>query len=157
MRRTLVVVVAVCLVGGAVSAPAGAKKKPKRPPATYTESGSIALGHPGDLANEINVTRQAFLQSCEVPPSQGTDGYVVSLPEEMTAVASDVTAVGTDAAGIHDLDVFFFDEDCAPMGSLNTDAVNEAGPMPAGTKYVLVTAFLGIRITFDFKATETRV
>ncbi|MDQ3914003.1 MAG: hypothetical protein M3323_01545 [Actinomycetota bacterium] len=157
MRRILVIVLAVCLLGGAVSAPAGAKKKPKRkPPVTFTESGSVALGHPGDLVNEVNATRHAFVETCAVPPSQGTDGYVIALPREITAVASDVSIVGADASGFHDLDIFFFDEGCSPIGSLNTDAVDEMGPMPVGTTYVLVTAFLGVEITFDFKATETR-
>ena len=160
MRRSLTVALAACLIGGALMAPADAKKKPKpkpKPPVTFEESASLAVGYPGDFAGEVNVTRQAFLATCAVPPSQGTDGYVITLPEEITAVPTDVSIVGADATGAHDLDVFFFDEACTPVGSINTDAVDELGPMPAGTKYVLVTAFIGLEITFDFKATETQV
>lgn len=157
MRRCVVIALAACLAAGAVSAPAVAKKKPKRkPPVTFTESGSVALGHPGDLVGGYNATRQAFVETCAVPPTQGTDGYVITLPEEITAVDTLVSIVGADAAGLHDLDIFFFDEACAPLGALSTDAVDETGPMPAGAKYVLVTAFLGVEITFEFKATEAR-
>jgi hypothetical protein len=156
VRRSLVVALSLSLLGGALMAPAEAKKKPKpRPPVTFEASGTIALGNPGDFFAEVNVTRQAFLQSCAVPPSQGTDGYVITLPDEISAVAADVSITGTDAAGVHDLDIFFFDDACSPVGSVNTDAVDEFGPMPAGARYVLVTAFFGVELTFDFKATET--
>ncbi len=156
MRRCFLVALVTCLLGGALLGPAEAKKKPKPKPVTFEESGSIAIGYPGDFLNEVNVTRQAFLQACAVPASQGTDGYVITLPDEMVAVAADVSISGGDATGLHDLDIFFFDEACAPTGSINTDAVDEMGPMPAGTRYALVTAFAGVEITFDFKATETR-
>ncbi len=156
MRRSLVLALIACLLGGALAAPAVAKKRKPKPPVTFEESGSVALGHPGDLAAEANVTRNAFLETCSVPPTQGTDGYVITLPDEITAIATDVTTAGTDLTGEHDLDLFFFDEGCGFVGSLNTPEVNEFGPMPAGTRYVLVTAFLGAEITFDFKATETR-
>jgi hypothetical protein len=158
LRRSLLLGLIACLLGGALAAPAGAKrKKPKpKPPVTFEESGSIALGHPGDLVAEANVTRNAFLETCAVPPTQGTDGYVITLPDEITAIATDVTITGGDATGAHDLDLFFFDEACGSLGSINTDAVDELGPMPAGTRYVLVTAFLGVEITFDFEAIETR-
>lgn len=156
MRRTVLVALVVCLVGSALLVPAEAKKKPKRPPATFSESGSLAIGHPGDLVDEVNVTRQAFVQTCAVPPSQGTDGYVIALPDEISAVNADVSIVGADATGFHDLDIFFFDEGCAPRGSISTDAVDEMGPMPAGTRYVLVTAFVGVEIMFEFKATERK-
>lgn len=157
MRRSTVMTLAVALALGAFSSPAVAAKKPKKkPPLTYSESGSIAVGYPGDFTAEANVTRAAFLQSCAVPPSQGTDGYVIALPEEMGAVTSDVSIRGGDATGAYDLDLFFFDDSCSPTGSINTDQVDELGTMPAGTRYVLVTAFLGVEITFDFEATEAR-
>ena len=157
MRRTLTLVLAAGLLAGAMIAPADAKKKRKPPPpATFAETGSIAVGYPGDFFGEANVTRQTFLQSCAVPASQGTDGYVITLPEEITAVPTEVSIYGGDATGVHDLDIFFFDDTCTSTGSLNTTAIDEFGPMPSGTKYVLVTAFFGVELTFDFKATETR-
>ncbi|HEX2295882.1 MAG TPA: hypothetical protein VHN37_11290 [Actinomycetota bacterium] len=154
MRRLLVGALAACLLVGGAVAPAGAakKKKPKKPPVTFEESGALAIGHPADVEAETNVTRTAFLQSCAIPETQGTDGYVIALPPEITAVNSNVTIAGGDATGFHDLDLYFFDEACASTGALSTDSVDEFGLMPAGTSYVLVTAYLGVEITFDFKA-----
>lgn len=153
MRRPLVAGLAACLLLGAAVAPATAKKKPKKkPPVTFEESGTVALGHPGDL-NEVNATRTAFLESCAVPPTQGTDGYVIALPPEITATNTNITLAGGDLTGLHDLDAYFFDESCAPMGALSSELSDEFGLMPAGTSYVLVTAFMGAEITFSFKAT----
>ena len=155
MRRSLVLVLVACLLGGASVAPAGAKKKAKPKPATFTESGSLAVGHPGDFFGDVNLTRQSFLRTCAIPASQGTDGYVIALPEAITAVPTEVQVYGADALGVHDLDVFFFDDSCTATGAINTTEVNEFGPMPAGTTYVLVTAFVGTEVTFEFKATQT--
>ena len=154
MRRPLVAGLAACLLLGAAMAPATAakKKKPKKPPVTFEESGSLAIGHPGDVEAEASITRTAFLQSCAVPPSQGTDGYVIALPPEITAANSNVSLSGGDATGVHDLDMYFFDESCSSTGAISTTEVDEFGLMPAGTSYVLVSAYLGVEITFDFKA-----
>lgn len=154
MRRPLVAGLAACLlVGGAVAPATAAKKKPKKkPPVTFQEEGSVAIGHPGDVAGEANVTRTAFLESCSIPPSQGTDGYVIALPEEITAGPANVSITGGDLSGLHDLDIHFFDDSCTPTGALNTELADEFGLMPAGTAFVLVTAFGGAEITFAFEA-----
>lgn len=152
MRRSLVAGLAACLVLGAAVAPAGAKRKPRKPPVTFEESGSLALGHPGDIVEGTNLTRTAFLQSCAIPPSQGTDGYVIALPPAVTAVTTNVTISGGDLTGLYDLDIHFFDESCASMGSLSSELSDEFGLMPAGTSYVLVTAFSGAEIAFTFEA-----
>jgi hypothetical protein len=153
MRRPLIGVLTACLLVGAAVGPAEAKKKPRKPaPVSFEESGSVALGHPGDLVGEANATRTAFLNSCAVPPSQGTDGYVIALPPEVTATNTNVTIAGGDLTGLHDLDMFFYDESCSPVGALSSELSDEFGLMPAGTSYVLVTAFAGVEITFDFKA-----
>lgn len=154
MRRPLVAGLAACLLLGAAVAPATAKKKPRKAPVTFEATGSLAVGHPGDIVEGTNVTRQAFLQTCAIPPSQGTDGYVIELPAEITAVPTNVTLAGSDpAGGLYDVDASFFDETCASTGALATENPDEFGLMPAGTKYVLVTAFMGAQIGFTFKAT----
>lgn len=153
MRRPLVAGLAACLLLGAAVAPATAKKKkPRKPPVTFEATGTLALGHPGDVANGTNVTRTAFLQTCAIPPSQGTDGYVIELPAEITAAATNVTISGTSAGDLHDLDIHFFGDGCSSLGGLSTDQTAEFGLMPVGTKYVLVTAFMGVQTDFVFKA-----
>ncbi|HYO60864.1 MAG TPA: hypothetical protein VEU29_03090 [Actinomycetota bacterium] len=153
MRRPLIGALTACLIVGAAVAPAEAKKKkPRKPPVSFEEAGTVALGHPGDVAGEANVTRTAFLESCAIPPSQGTDGYVIALPPAVTATNTNVTIAGGDVTGLYDLDIHFYDESCKPMGALSSELSDEFGLMPAGTSYVLVTAFTGVEITFSFKA-----
>lgn len=155
MRRPLVAALAACLLLGGAAAPATAKKKkPRKPPVTFEATGTLALGHPGDVANGNNVTRALFSQTCSIPPTQGTDGYVIELPAEVTAVVTNVTISGSSTGDVHDLDVSFFDESCGSLGALATADPDEFGLMPAGTKYVLVTAFMGAQMDFVFKAEE---
>lgn len=151
MRRPLVAGLAACLLLGGAVAPAAAKKKPRKP-VRFEESGSIALGHPGDDTAGVNATRTAFLESCTIPPNQGADGYVVELPPQVTAVSSNVTLTGADLTGFHDVDMHFFDEACASNGALSSDLPDEFGLMPQGTRYVLVTAWSGVEVTFTFEA-----
>lgn len=150
MRRTLVAGLAACLAAGALVAPAIAKKKPR--PVRFEESGAIAAGYPGDFAAGVNVTRNTFLESCAIPPTQGTDGYVIELPAKVSAQAANVTLTGADLTGLYDVDMHFFDESCAPNGALSSELSDEFGLMPEGTRYVLVTAFSGVEITFTFAA-----
>lgn len=154
MRRAVVVAVTLGLLAGAAVAPAEAKKKKKKP-VTFSAEGSLILGNPGDL-NDAGITRQEFLAQCAVPATQGVDGFVIELDEKISAVTSDVGVSGTDAAGLHDLDMYFYDESCSPTGSFSTEASDEYGVMFPGTKYVLVTAFTGLEVTFKFEAVESK-
>jgi hypothetical protein len=57
--------------------------------------------------------------------------------------------------GLNLFDMFFFDETCALTGDiLGSDTFDPI--MVAGTKYVLVTNWLGDPSTFTFNATEVR-
>ena len=155
LRRAVVVAVTLGLLAGAAVAPAEAKKKKKKAPVTFTAEGSFALGNPGDL-NDAGITRQEFLAQCAVPATQGLDGFVIELDDKISAVTSNAQVTGGDASGMHDLDLYFFDDACAPTGSSSTAAADEFGVMPAGTQYVLVTAFTGLEVTFSFEAIEIR-
>lgn len=156
MRRAIVVAVTLGLLAGAAVAPAEAKKKKKKkPPVTFQTEGSLVTANPGDL-NGAGVTRQEFLAQCAVPASQGFDGYVIELDDKISAVTAEVQVTGTDVTGSHDLDLYFFNEACDPTGESSTEAADEFGTMIAGTKYVLVTAFIGTDITFTFDATEIK-
>jgi hypothetical protein len=55
-----------------------------------------------------------------------------------------VKVTGSDLLGLHNLAVTFLSEDCATVGQLDTPAADEAGVLPAGTRYVVVSDRLGI-------------
>jgi hypothetical protein len=58
-----------------------------------------------------------------------------------------VHAVGDDLLGLHNLTVTFLGQDCRTVGRIDTDAADEAGVLPAGTRFVVVTDRLGIGTT----------
>ena len=156
MRRAIVVAVTLGLLAGAAVAPAEAKKKKKKkPPVTFQAEGSLITSNPGDL-NGAGITRNEFTAQCAIPASQGLDGFVIELDEKISAVTSMVQVTGTDATGMHDLDLYFFDDGCGATGESSTEAADEFGTMVAGTKYVLVTAFTGAEIAFTFEAEEMK-
>lgn len=155
MRRAIVVALIAGLLGGALVAPVDAKKK-KPKPVKFSATGTLAVGHPGTVEAEAGITRNEFLNSCAIPQSQGVDGYVIELPAKVTKVNSNVTLSGADAAGILDLDLYFFSATCDSTGAISTPSVNEAGLMAAGTKYVLVTAYFGADAAFTFSSVSTK-
>jgi hypothetical protein len=157
MRRSFVAVLVVCLVAGLMIMPADAKKrrKKRKPPVTFKAEGSFAVANPATLENQ-GATQSEFMASCAIPTSQGVDGYVVALPAKVTKVSSTVTATGGDMTGIYDLDMYFYNASCAPIGAASTAGQDETGAMPAGTKYVVVAAFWGVDVNFSFKSVELR-
>ncbi len=53
-------------------------------------------------------------------------------------------ATGSDLLGLHNLAVTFVGQDCKVVGQLDTPAADEAGVLPVGTRYVVVSDRLGI-------------
>lgn len=160
MRRVLVLVLALSLVTGAMLAPATAKKKKKKKfvPVTFEASGTITVMNPTDyLVGEASITKNEFLANCALPASQGLDAYVVELSEEISKVPAQVGVRGSDAGVGHDLDMYFYSAECAPTGSASTETADEIGVFPAGTKWVVVSAFAGLEIEFDLAATEIKL
>ena len=155
MRRIIVLVLACCLLSGAMFAPAAsAKKKKKAPPITFEASGAFELSNPGDAEADASVTKSEFLQACAIPASQGVDAYVVELSDEMSKVTAQVDLLGSDAAGIYDLDMYYYGPDCAPTGSASTAEPEETGVFPVGTKWIVVSAYFGVQLEFALAATE---
>ena len=159
MRKVLVLVLACGLLAGAMLAPeASAKRKKKKtPPITFEASGSFTLSNPGDAEAEASVTKNEFLQTCAIPGSQGLDAYVVELSEEISKVSAQVNLSGSDAAGIYDLDMYYYGPDCAPTGSASTAEPEEVGVFPVGTKWIVVSAYFGVQLEFALAATEIQL
>lgn len=160
MRRIVALMLVLGLAAGALAGPAAAKKKKKKkgkkkPPVTFTAEGSLAGGNPSDYMAGGGVTRNEFLATCAIPASQGVDGYVIEVPAAVSKVNSDAALTGSDLIG-YDLDMYFFTDTCAPNGEASTAGGDEFGFMPAGTSYVLVSAFVGAEVTFTLKTEEIR-
>ena len=155
MRRVIVLVLACGLLTGVMFAPsASAKRKRKAPPITFEASGAFELSNPGDAEADASVTKSEFLQSCVIPASQGVDAYVVELSDEISKVTAQVNLSGSDAAGIYDLDMYYYGPDCAPIGSASTAEPEEASVFPVGTKWIVVSAYFGVQLEFALAATE---
>ena len=154
MRRVIALALIVGLLGAISAAPAIAKKK-KAKPVTFEASGAFAVGHPASFL-EVSITGSELANTCAIPVSQGTDGFVVELSDEISKVSATVSVSGGDATGLYDLDMYFFNADCAPVGAASTAESNEVGAFAAGTKYVLVNSFMGAEIEFDLVATEIK-
>jgi hypothetical protein len=156
MRRTILVALILGLLAGALSMPAEAKKKKK--PKPYVTSGSIAIGHPANFEAGVGVVRAEFEQTCAIPASQGTDGYVVEIPATHMKKPANVLAAGSSVTGGYDLDLFFYNDACDAVGQAGDVGLDQMGLMPAGTKYVLVNSWepAGVGIDFTFTATPTK-
>jgi hypothetical protein len=55
-----------------------------------------------------------------------------------------VKATGSDLLGLHNLAVTFLGQDCSVLGQLDTPAADEAGVLPAGTRFVVVSDGSGL-------------
>ena len=157
MRKLLITLMVPTMILASLLAPAQARKakKKKKPLVTFETNGSIAVANPADLF-DVGITRSEFETGCSVPAvTQGVDGYVIELPPKVSAVTTRVLVSGTSPSGVGLLDMFFFDKTCANtgriLGSYDGDPI-----MAAGTKFVLVTNWLGDPIEFTFNATEVR-
>lgn len=149
---TLALAIGLLLVA---SAPEPASAASAGKPRSFRSTGEFAAGNPFSLRG-MGVTRQQFEESCAIPDSQGIDGYVIELPRSLRRVVSDVSLAGTASAGFADLDLYFFDATCTETARASTGSFIEYGTMPAGTRYVLATAFLGADVSFEFEAIPRR-
>lgn len=154
VKKVVTTLLAGVLVLAGIAGSAEAKKKP-RPLVTFEAEGSTTLSNPTDLMGH-GITRTEFENSCAVPTiTQGVDGFVIELPRKVSAVTTRVSVNGASASGVGLMDLFFFSDLCGDMGEiLGSDDFDPL--MPAGTKFVLVTNWLGDPTEFTFTATEVR-
>jgi hypothetical protein len=96
------------------------------------------------LPNLLGLTLGQMQAGCGEPPSSGVDAVVFDLPPEARVSGAAVRITGSDLLGLHNLDATFYSETCEVVGRLATPAADEAGFLPAGTRFVVVTDRLGI-------------
>ncbi|MDQ4084970.1 MAG: M36 family metallopeptidase [Actinomycetota bacterium] len=129
---------------------------PEPPDPPYTEDGTLAFGTPGGDATDGGVTAVDFQSSCMYPPaSQGSDGWVTKLPDSFGDGLHQVKVEGQSPAP-HDMDLYFYSDDCEVLGSAASSAADETGTIPSGTVYVLTHLWSGAGESFKLTATDTQ-
>ncbi|WP_257348514.1 M36 family metallopeptidase [Pseudalkalibacillus decolorationis] len=114
-----------------------------------TGIGSLA-GVPATLA----VTENEFVTTQNPEPaSQGTDGYVVTLPKQYGDGIHNFTLEGSSSSS-YDYDVYFYNKNFELIGGVATAGANETGIIPGGTHYVYVGLYSGANVPFTFTATS---
>jgi hypothetical protein len=138
------VILGVILALGLMVPAAHAGKKPKPYKSANVQ---LLVAHPLEYGNtgSINsVTAKEFEAKCDVPTSNGLDGYVFAVPKQFQKVDSEIDAVGEPggAAG-YDLDIYLYDANCAPTLAFNSAGTDETGLLPKGTAWIFVHNYLG--------------
>lgn len=149
-------------VSTATTAPPASTSPPSSPPAESPPSPPQTASPPAprpftaqgqvlapDLLGRIGIglTNRGPVGGCGPSGSQGLDAWVFELPSDAPGPGAPVKATGSDLLGLHNLAVTFVSDDCRSVGELDTPAADEAGVLPAGTRYVVVSDRLGIGTT----------
>lgn len=150
MSKKLLILGLVLALAAALAGPAAAGKKKKKGPKPFkSETMTIEIGHPvfnGYSGTVVGITPQEFIQTCALPTTNGVDAAVYEVPADYTKVMASIEATGTgvtDAAAPADIDIYLFDEACAPVGAFNAAGTSEAGVISPGTAYVLLHNYTG--------------
>ena len=121
----------------------------------YEETFTIAGSNPGGDSVGGGVVGNDFASTCQMPPaSQGLDGWVSELPDSFGDGAHKVGVAGSGP--LYDLDLYFFNADCEPIGDAASGAADESGALPTGTKYVLTSNWLGGGVEVKLTAEDTQ-
>ena len=118
--------------------PAGASTGTRAP--VFEGTGFIAASDPL-LSGGVTGTEWQFWCDGEEPFTQGVDGHVFTLPEAAPTDGGNATLTGDGFE--YDLDMWFYDADCASTGDAATTEVDEEAVVPAGTRYVVAVNWLG--------------
>ena len=128
---------------------------PPPPDPPFTDEFTIAGSNPTGDNTDGGVTGLDFANTCTYPPaSQGVDGWVTKLPKGFGDGAHRVQ-VSSDSPQ-HDLDVYFYDDECTPIDSAASSSADESGTIPSGTAYVVTHAWLGVNTAVTLRATDTQ-
>ena len=167
MRKAIVLALGLTLLVGATAGPAAAhnRKKTVSPPVRFEASGSIAVADPVNawILGPSSLTAREFLAGCAIPRSQGFDGFVVELSDQISKVSANVILDWSQiAGGVYNLRMDFLDASCGRTGRADDGNVlglgedTEEGAFPAGTRYVLVSVTYGALVNFTLTAVEIR-
>ena len=101
------------------------------------------------LDQRVPRTLDALVAAWSVPERRGArlDAWVFELPADAPGAGAPVKATGSDLLGLHNLAVVFLSDACEVVGQLDTQAADEAGVLPVGTRFVVVSDRSGIGTT----------
>ncbi len=111
----------------------------------FEETGNVVASNPASLATGGGLTANEWTFWCdgEEPFTQGIDGHVFSvLPEESAGGTAHATLAGDGP--LYDLDMYFFNAECAGTGDSATADTDESAPVPVGTRYVVAVNWVGL-------------
>lgn len=93
-----------------------------------------------------SVSVAEFEQSCEIPATQGLDGYIFKVPEELRGKT--MIAEASIIRGGSDLDLYFYDSECKRLALAATSGyqVDERAAIPPHTAFIAMTAYAGADI-----------
>lgn len=149
MSKKLLILGLVLALAAAFAGPAAAGKKKKGPKPFKSETMTVEIGHPvfhGSSGTVVGVTPQEFINTCAIPLTNGLDAAVFEVPADYTKIQSSIEATGTgvtDAAAPADIDIYLFDDACAPTGAFNSAGTSEAGVVSPGTAFVVLHNYTG--------------
>jgi hypothetical protein len=105
--------------------------------------GTIDGGHPANYSQGSGVTRSEFTSDCEFTPrTNGVDGWVTKVPAEKADYDHSLFARADGGSPApYDLDIYFFDKDCALLEASEPADTDTSGFIPEGTVYAMVTNY----------------
>jgi hypothetical protein len=122
----------------------------------FVARGTIDAGHPGTFDEGIGITRTEFEQTCEYTPrTNGVDAWVAKIPAELSDGGHTLHAKGAGSLAGYDLDLVFYDKNCAVIGTHGEIDEDTSAPIPAGTAYALTSSWAGDAVVLTLTAGET--
>ncbi len=124
------------------------------PPAssTYTAPGTLLRSSPTGVP--ATDTEFAFTTCPDAPTSQGTDGWVFTLPSSLAVAGTTVTVTATPATATRDLAGFVYKDDCTFDRAVDDAASFDlATTLAAGDTFISVYSTTGANITLALTAT----